>query len=184
MDYMLLEIKDEAEILGESTLTGFEDCIEVMSYSHGVAQQVLGTTSHTGRTTGRPNFQDMTVSKVLDATTPLLNYNCAKATNLGAVKLHLVRQDAEGEGDYANAFAYMVYEMDQRHHLLGQRRRGRGRPAGGDAHPELRQGDLDVPEAAGAGSRGRGERRENYTGKQAQRNTGWLGTRCPREGLR
>jgi type VI secretion system secreted protein Hcp len=111
MDYMLLEIKDEAEILGESTLTGFEDCIEVMSYSHGVAQQVLGTTSHTGRTTGRPNFQDLTVSKVLDATTPLLNYNCAKATNLGAVKLHLVRQDAEGEGDYANAFAYMVYEM-------------------------------------------------------------------------
>ena len=138
------------------TLTGFDNMIEVMSYSHGVAQQVLGTTSHTGRTTGRPNFQDMTISKTLDATTPLLNYNCAKASNLGTVKLHLVRQDASVEGDYANAFAYMVYEMDATRHLLGQRRRRR-RPAGGDAHPELQQYHVDVQAAAG----GAGGRREH-----------------------
>jgi type VI secretion system secreted protein Hcp len=112
MEYMLLEMQDTVQIDGESTLTGFDNMVEVLSYSHGVAQQVLGTTSHTGRTTGRPNFQDMTISKTLDATTPVLNYNCAKASNLGTVKLHLVRQDASEEGDYANAFAYMVYAMD------------------------------------------------------------------------
>jgi type VI secretion system secreted protein Hcp len=112
MEYMLLEMQGDVAIDGETTLTGFDNCIEVLSYSHGVAQQVLGTTSHTGRTTGRPNFQDMTISKTLDATSPVLNYNCAKASNLGEVKLHLVRQDASEEGDYANAFAYMVYQMD------------------------------------------------------------------------
>jgi type VI secretion system secreted protein Hcp len=111
MEYMLLEMQDKVKINGETTLKGFDNMVEVLSYSHGVAQQVLGTTSHTGRTTGRPNFQDMTISKTLDATTPLLNYNCAKAANLGTVKLHLVRQDASVEEDYANASAYMVYEM-------------------------------------------------------------------------
>jgi type VI secretion system secreted protein Hcp len=111
MEYMLLEIQDTVEIPGESTLTGFDDFIECLSYSHGIAQAVLATTSHTGRTTGRPNFQDMTVSKTLDSTTPLLNYNCAKASNLGEVKLHLVRQDADSSGDYENALAYMVYTM-------------------------------------------------------------------------
>lgn len=110
MEYMLLEIQDAVEIPGESTLEGFTDFIEVLSYSHGLAQQVLGTTSHTGRTTGRPNFQDMTISKTLDATSPLLNYNCAKASNLGEVKLHLVRQD--GEDETQNAIPYMVYQMD------------------------------------------------------------------------
>jgi type VI secretion system secreted protein Hcp len=111
MEYMLLEIQDTVTIDGESTLEGFDNCIEVLSFSHGLSQQVLPTTSHTGRTTGRPAIQDMTVSKTLDATTPLLNYNCAKAANLGAVKLHLVRQDADAGGDQENAFPYMVYEM-------------------------------------------------------------------------
>jgi type VI secretion system secreted protein Hcp len=112
MEYMLLEMQDSVKINGETTLTGFDNCVEVLSFSHGVSQSVLPTTSHTGRTVGRPNFQDMTVSKTLDATSPVLNYNCAKAANLGSVKLHLVRQDANDEGDLENAFAYMVYQMD------------------------------------------------------------------------
>jgi type VI secretion system secreted protein Hcp len=115
MEYMLLELQGTVKINGETTLKGFSNCIEVLSYSHGLAQHVLATTSHTGRTVGRPDIQDMTISKTLDATSPLLNYNCAKAADLGTIKLHLVRQDAttETSGELGPAFAYMVYEMDK-----------------------------------------------------------------------
>src|SRR5262245_40942774 len=114
MEYMLLELQDAVKINGETSLKGFSNCIEVLSYSHGLAQHVLATTSHTGRTVGRPDIQDLSVSKTLDATTPLLNYNCAKASDLGSIKLHLVRQDATGEeGEMGPAFAYTVYEMDK-----------------------------------------------------------------------
>jgi type VI secretion system secreted protein Hcp len=114
MEYMLLELQGSVTINGETTLKGFPNCIEVLSYSHGLAQHVLSTTSHTGRTVGRPDIQDMTISKTMDATSPLLNYNCAKAADLGTIKLHLVRQDATGEeGDTGPAFAYMVYEMEK-----------------------------------------------------------------------
>jgi type VI secretion system secreted protein Hcp len=111
---MLLEIQgadNGVKIDGESTLKGFEKFIEVMSYSHGVSNPIQSTTSNTGRTTGRPNFQELSVSKNLDATTPLLNYYCALAKNLGTTRLHLVRQDATADGKDANAIDYMVYEM-------------------------------------------------------------------------
>lgn len=111
MDYMFLKIQDAVKIDGESTLTGFEKCIEIMSYSHGVSNPIQFTTSNTGRTTGRPSFQEMSVSKTLDATTPLLNYNCALAKNLGKTSIHLVRQDATSDGANKNAIDYMVYEL-------------------------------------------------------------------------
>lgn|SRR5689334_8021353 len=114
MDYMLLEIQGDGggvKVNGESSLKGFEKFIEIMSYSHGVSNPVQSTTSNTGRTTGRPNLQEMTVSKTLDATTPLLNYYCTLAKNLGTTRVHLVRQDATADGKDANAIDYMVYEM-------------------------------------------------------------------------
>lgn len=111
MDYMLLEIQDLVKVNGESTLKGFTNFIEIMSYSHGVSNPIQATTSNTGRTTGRPNFMEMSVSKNLDATTPLLNYYCALAKNLGTTRVHLVRQDAAAGGAEVNASDYMVYEM-------------------------------------------------------------------------
>lgn len=111
MDYMFLEVQDKVKINGESTLKGFENFIEIMSYSHGLSNPIQFTTSNTGRTTGRPSLQEMTVSKTLDATTPILNYNCCLAQNLGTTKIHLVRQDATSDGQNTNAIDYMVYEM-------------------------------------------------------------------------
>ena len=94
------------DVKGECTLKDYEDHIEVMSYSHGVSLPVQPGTSNTGRTTGRPNFGELSITKQLDSTTPALNYYCAQAKNLGTIKLKLVRQDATNTGR-----AGVVYDL-------------------------------------------------------------------------
>jgi type VI secretion system secreted protein Hcp len=93
-------------------MKGFEKCTELMSYSHGVANFIQATTSNTGRTTGRPNVQEISVTKNLDAASPNLNFFCCNATNLGKTQLYLVRQDATADGKASDAIAYMVYELE------------------------------------------------------------------------
>lgn len=111
MEYIVLELQGTVPVNGESTLTGFTNFIECKSFSHGVSNPLQPTTSNTGRTTGRPNIRELTVSKNLDSTTPLLNFYCAQAKNLGTTRLHLARQDANAGGAEVNAADYMVYEM-------------------------------------------------------------------------
>lgn len=113
MDYILLRIQDKVKIEGESTLKDFEKCIEIHSFNHGVIQPMMSAISNTGRTTGRPNLADLVCTKKLDATTPALNIACLKATNLGTVKLHLMRQDTTGGNNVPNAIEYMRFEMTQ-----------------------------------------------------------------------
>lgn len=112
MDYMVLSIltKDNAtiDVKGECTLKGYEDHIEVLSYSHGVSLPVQAGTSNTGRTTGRPNFGELSITKQLDLTSPLLNFYCAQARDLGKVKLKLIRQDAAN-----TQVLYMTYTLDK-----------------------------------------------------------------------
>ena len=79
MDAILLDIPD---IKGQSTIKGFEDKIEVLSMSHGVAMQVTASPSATERTSGRPNHQDLTVSKYVDLSTCPLIAACNAGTNL------------------------------------------------------------------------------------------------------
>jgi len=104
MDFMFLEIPD---IKGESTVVGHEEHIECLSYSWNVSNPVQANPSNVGRTTGRPNFGELVVTKRLDSTSPGLNYACAAATNLLETKLYLVRQDADAEQN----LTYMVYEL-------------------------------------------------------------------------
>ena len=112
-DYMLLEIltKDKAlvDVKGESTLKGYETHIELLSYSHGVSNPVQWNQSNNGRTSGRPNLGELTVTKPLDATTPFMNFYCAQAKNLGTIRIKLVRQDS---GDTNNSTNYMTYQLD------------------------------------------------------------------------
>jgi type VI secretion system secreted protein Hcp len=91
MDTILLDIPD---IPGQSTITDYADKIEVLSFSHGVAMQMTGSPSSSDRTSGRPNHQDLTVTKFVDlASCPLINA-CNAATNLKTVKLTIGRNDA------------------------------------------------------------------------------------------
>jgi type VI secretion system secreted protein Hcp len=91
MDTMLLKIKD---IPGTSGMLGYENQIEILSYSHGIAMQVDGGVRGTERITGRPQFQDFTITKHMDRSTPLLNQKCCEGANLGEVQLTVGRNDA------------------------------------------------------------------------------------------
>lgn len=79
---------------GTSQIDGYADQIELLSYSHGVSQQVTSDITNTERTSGRPIHQDFHVTKYLDLATPLLNQKCCEATNLKEVIVTIGRNDA------------------------------------------------------------------------------------------
>ena len=78
---------------GEFGLTGYEGKIELLSFSHGVAMQVTGDMSNAERASRRPNHQDMTVTKYLDAASPVLNQGCCTATAYPQVDIIIGRND-------------------------------------------------------------------------------------------
>lgn len=87
---MLLKIND---IPGTSGMVGYENQIEILSYNHAIAMHVDGGVSSAERITGRPQFQDLTITKHMDRSTPLLNQKCCEGANLGEVKLTVGRDD-------------------------------------------------------------------------------------------
>src|SRR6188472_2465161 len=103
MDMILLDIPD---VPGQSSVTGYEKKIEILSFSHGIAMQMTGNPSDKERTCGRPNHQDLTVSKYVDVSTCLLVNACNAATNLKQVKLTVGRNDA---GVF---LPYLLYTME------------------------------------------------------------------------
>jgi type VI secretion system secreted protein Hcp len=102
MDTLILEIP---KIKGESLISGYAEKIEILSFSHGISMQITGDVSNTERTSGKPNHQDFTVSKYMDAATPHLNDACNKATGLGSVKFFILRNDG------TDLLILMEYEM-------------------------------------------------------------------------
>ena len=82
MDAILLKIPD---IPGQTALKDYEDQIQILSMSHGVAMQMTGNPSDRERTSGRPNHQDMTVSKYVDLSTCPLIAACNAGTNLKTI---------------------------------------------------------------------------------------------------
>jgi len=90
-DVIMMQIEG---VPGTSQIEGYADQIELMSYSHGVSQQVTGDVSNTERTSGRPIHQDFHVTKYLDKATPLINQKCCEATALPSVIITIGRNDA------------------------------------------------------------------------------------------
>ncbi|ESH34431.1 hypothetical protein SEEGA711_01392 [Salmonella enterica subsp. enterica serovar Gaminara str. ATCC BAA-711] len=72
MDAIFLKLDN---IKGESQVEGFEDQIEIMSYSHNVAMQVNNDVSLTERTSGRAHVGEMSLTKL--STSPRL---CSMST--------------------------------------------------------------------------------------------------------
>jgi len=103
MDVLILDCGDA--IKGESTLADFKDKIEILSFSHGVAQQITGDQSNQKRTSGKPNHQDFTITKYLDlATASLIDY-CNQAKPITTVKVTI------GQNESGKVNAYMVYTL-------------------------------------------------------------------------
>jgi type VI secretion system secreted protein Hcp len=96
MDVLILDCGTDIE--GESTMDGYAKKIEILSFSHGVAQQITGDQSNQKRTSGKPNHQDFTVTKYVDlASCGLIDF-CNQAKNLASVKIALVSSVSVGGG--------------------------------------------------------------------------------------
>lgn len=92
MDVIILDMG--ADIKGECTLTDFKDKMELLSFSHGVAMQMTGDLSNTERTSGKPNHQDMTITKYLDSASPVLSQSCCEGKGFKEVKIIIGRNDS------------------------------------------------------------------------------------------
>lgn len=93
-------------IPGESTAADYPDQIEVVSFSHGVQQEVSMTASSSGgATVGRSNHDDFSITKETDKATPVLLQRCCQGMHIPSVTLTLVRAGGE------KRLPFMVYTM-------------------------------------------------------------------------
>jgi type VI secretion system secreted protein Hcp len=93
-------------IPGESTDDKHKEWIEVVSYSHGLAQMGAGDRSTGGAATaGRCSHQDFSIVKELDKTSPTLDLYCCNGNHIKKVALELCR----ATGDKTK---YMEYIME------------------------------------------------------------------------
>jgi type VI secretion system secreted protein Hcp len=91
MDVIIMDMGAKPE--GESQVKGFEKKMELLSFSHGVAMQITGDLSNQERTSGKPNHQDLTVTKYLDAASPVLNQSCCQGAGFPQVDIVIGRND-------------------------------------------------------------------------------------------
>jgi type VI secretion system secreted protein Hcp len=89
MDVIIMDMGSDVQ--GESSLKGYEKKIELLSFSHGVAMQITGDLSNNERTFRKPNHQDMTVTKYLDAASPVLNQACCEGKTFPQVDIVIGR---------------------------------------------------------------------------------------------
>ena len=92
-------------IPGESTDEKHKDWIEILSYSHGVAQSGAGSRSSGGAaTSGKCSHQDFSIVKTLDKASPTLNAFCSNGTHIDKITLELCRATGDKQ-------PYMVYKL-------------------------------------------------------------------------
>lgn len=104
MDVIILDAST-ASINGECQLTGYEKMIELLSFSHGIAQQITGDQSNTKRTSGKPQHQDFTITKYQDlASCQLINF-CNWAKPIPTLKVVV------GQNDNGKVTKMFEYEM-------------------------------------------------------------------------
>jgi type VI secretion system secreted protein Hcp len=104
MDVIILDLSS-ASIAGESQLKDYVGMIELLSFSHGVAQQITGDQSNTKRTSGKPNHQDFTVTKYLDLATPKMINFCNLAQPIPTINITLGQND---NGHVTKTFLYKL----------------------------------------------------------------------------
>ncbi len=98
-----LEIEN---VPGESTDKGHGDWIEILSFSHGLAQMSSGSrSSGGGGGAERCDHSDFSVIKALDKASPKLALACCKGEDVGKVTLELCRATGDKQ-------TYMKYVME------------------------------------------------------------------------
>ena len=113
-------------IPGECMDDKHKDWIEILSYSHGVAQLSSGSVSSGGgRSAQRCDHQDFSISKALDKASPKLALSCCNGEHIGSVSLALCRSGGDKN-------QYMEYKMSDV--LISSVRPG-GASQGGESLP-------------------------------------------------
>ncbi len=83
--------------------------IQLLSLAYGLAQQTTTDVSNTARTSGKPNIQDFTAVKYMDASSPKLYQCCLDATPIGKgdeiTYLYLCRNSG---GEIINIMTYAL----------------------------------------------------------------------------
>jgi type VI secretion system secreted protein Hcp len=96
-------------IPGESTSTGYEEQIEIVSYNHSISQPTSAVKSSSGgATTGRCEHGDFSIIKEVDKASPLLAQKCSDGTHIDEIVLTLCRA---GGGD--KKVPFMEYKMTE-----------------------------------------------------------------------
>ncbi len=81
-------------IAGETTIKGQEGAIEVESFSWGISNATIGS-STTGAGAGKVTFHDLTITKTLDKTTPTLLLKCASGQHFKTASLTIVAKSTD-----------------------------------------------------------------------------------------
>lgn len=92
-------------IEGESTDDKHKNWIEILSYNWGVNQPVSMASGTGGRTGGRADFQDFSITKVLDKASPNLALHCANGKHIPKVIVELCLASEEKH-------TFMKYTME------------------------------------------------------------------------
>ncbi len=103
MDVIVLDMGKD--VAGECLLKGYEDKIECLSFSHGVAMQMTGDISNKERTSGKPNIQDLTTTKYTDKASPVLSQACCEGRKIGDCKLTVARNEG------GNVMPLIIYTL-------------------------------------------------------------------------
>ena len=91
-------------IPGESTDDAHTDWIEVLSFGWSVAQTAVAAASSGGASAERADFQDLSIVKTMDKTSPKLAVACADGTHISEVVFELCQAGG-------NKLKYMEYKL-------------------------------------------------------------------------
>lgn len=95
-------------VKGENLLTGPDaDAMMIATWNFAVDLPLDMNVANVKRTTGRARFQEMSFTKMVDASTPVLYANCAKGTSLSEAKLQVGRVS---DGTYASVLTITLSE--------------------------------------------------------------------------
>ncbi|AQV98983.1 virulence factor secretion apparatus protein [Cupriavidus necator] len=104
MDTIILDIPEIKGSNKQQTGRAAER-IQIYSYSLGVSMMVTNDPGNSKRTSGKANFQSMSMTKPTDQATPGLYAACAAGRSLGDVKLEIGRTE---DGAFRSEMTYTL----------------------------------------------------------------------------
>lgn len=102
-DVLILDLG--TTIKGNCQVNKFTDKVIVLSYSHSASIPLQMDSANTERTAGRPQFSEMSFSKMSDLSTTEMYKACSQGTKIGTATLHVGRVE---NGVY---MSFLKYEL-------------------------------------------------------------------------